>query len=260
MKAINNNNPEINSEKLKQRINQNIINQKLNFNKWIFSKIQKSNNYKNILELCCGTGNQTKYLSMIFNKANIFCVDLSKESIDYIKKEKYYSSGRIKLVCEDIDNFFLYNKKKFDFIFCCYGLYYSKNVKNLLNEIYKYLNYQGKFVLIGPYGNNNKQIFELLQKSKIPIKKHILSSSSSFMYDVLKHSTDLYQKIIIYTVKNEIKWFNIDDLLTYWKNSTFFYPSREFSVKNELINHYKKNKFFKNDKFIMLIIFEKHEK
>ena len=52
-------------------------NQTVDLNEWIFEKINVKKNPK-ILELCCGTGAQTKYLSKIMGAGSLDCVDINQ--------------------------------------------------------------------------------------------------------------------------------------------------------------------------------------
>ena len=64
-----------------ERIQQNENAQSIDINKWAFQNIDGSSEEINVLELCCGTGKQTKYLLEAFPNAKISCLDISAEAI-----------------------------------------------------------------------------------------------------------------------------------------------------------------------------------
>ena len=54
--------------------------QSTDLNQWIFEQLNLSNNEK-VLELCCGTGAQTKYFSRYLIHGTLTSIDVNPESI-----------------------------------------------------------------------------------------------------------------------------------------------------------------------------------
>ena len=84
------------------RIHSNEGNQQKDLHRWIFENIDAAQN-DITLELCCGTGKQSQYLSRLPNCKKLICVDVSEEAVNFIKKEDYYNPKQLSLVCNDID-------------------------------------------------------------------------------------------------------------------------------------------------------------
>ena len=205
------------------RINQNENYQTVDINKWAFEKIKGSNKEINILELCCGTGKQTDYLIRMFPNANISCLDISIEAINTVKNNFKNNSKQMKFYNMGIDDFFNKNKKEYDIIFCSYGLYYSSNIDFVLDKINISLSPTGKLIVMGPYGDNNKPLFDILLGLNVNIPSLVISSSSTFMFEkVLADTIRNFSETHIYTTQNNILWENIGSVMSYWKNSTFF--------------------------------------
>jgi ubiquinone/menaquinone biosynthesis C-methylase UbiE len=250
---------ETKTDYLIERINQNESAQTIDINEWAFKKIESSDQQISILELCCGTGKQTAWLLNSFPNAIISCLDISKDSIDVVKRTFELELKRMKFYNIDIDLFFSTNKLHFDLIFCSYGLYYSVNIEEVLSQIYESLNTNGKFIVMGPFGKNNKQLFDILQNLKMIIPEAVIASSSTFMYEkVLKFSIENFSANYIYTTQNNIKWGNIDQVLSYWKNTTFFDPKKEEEFREFINREIAENGYFTNQKRIMLIQSVKH--
>ena len=173
----------INSFSLNKRIEHNEKNQRIDINKWAFKLISKDTRPLNILELCCGTGRQSEYLINHYINSSIDLLDISQESLNHIKNSSYFQKSKISTFNIDMDEFFLNNKKKYDIIFVSYGLYYSKNIDEVLKKIKNSINQKGQFIVMGPHGNNNKEIFEIIESTGLKIDKKIKFTCTDFMYD-----------------------------------------------------------------------------
>ena len=69
----------------------------------------------------------------------------------------------------------LSSEKKFDLIFCAYGLYYSPDPKRTLEEARSLLRKNGRIAVVGPFGPNNRQLFDLVRRSGILIGDAVVS-------------------------------------------------------------------------------------
>jgi ubiquinone/menaquinone biosynthesis C-methylase UbiE len=237
-----------------ERINRNESNQNLDLNQWAFNLIKGSKQKLKILELCPGTGRQTEQLLRSFENSHVTCVDVSNESLKVIEKSSFFDNGRVHLINDNIDDYFEKNKIYFDVVFVSYGLYYAKKIDRVLGKIFSYLNKGGRFIVLGPYGDNNKQLFALLKSIGVKVEKFVKYSSSDFMYSsVLNKTLRVFETIIINTAVNEVKWSNPDEVVQYWENSTFYRPQKRDIFLKEVENHFASQTYFINEKHIMLI-------
>jgi ubiquinone/menaquinone biosynthesis C-methylase UbiE len=242
-----------NSEALINRIIQNELNQNIDLNQWAFNCIKESEG-KNILELCSGIGRQTECLLQKFKNSHLTCVDISEESLLKIKHSSFYKEEIMTLVCDGMDEFFSNNISTYDTIFVSYGLYYAKEIDTVLNKVYLSLKKGGNFIVLGPYGDNNKQLFHEVQKTGVEIDKYIIHTCSDFMYSVvINKMLGLFKSYTIDTVINEVKWNTIEDVLKYWRNTTFYDPNKCTDFLLNLKNHFLSNPNFINEKHIMLL-------
>jgi len=251
---MNSKNKAAKTDFLLERINQNENFQAIDINKWAFEKLKASDQNLNILELCCGTGKQTKFLLEAFPNSIISCLDISNDAINVVKKDNKDNVHRMKFFNNAIDDFFMENSRIYDLIFCSYGLYYSTNIDMVLSSIKKSLSVKGRFIVMGPYGKNNKQLFDLITRLNINIAKPVIHSSSQFMVeDVLTFVANNFEQVHLYTTQNRIKWIDADSVVSYWKNSTFFEESKKEDFALNVRDEIEKKNFFVNDKHIMLI-------
>jgi len=206
------------SSALKRRLELQ-TNQQIDLNSWIFENMYLDRS-EDILELCCGLGNQTQQFDALVDRGTITSVDLNLESINIAKNS--LPNNRVKFVLADIDNVSSYATDYYDLIFCSYGFYYSKNPQNLFHELKNRLNSNGRFVLVGPIAKNNLEIFRIVKSIGCSIPTTVLYSSEQFMLNMLNLFLDWFENVTLKRVENKIEYKNPDQLLEYWKNTTFY--------------------------------------
>jgi len=240
-----------NTNCLLERIKNNISANNFNFNEWIFSNVKIPNNAY-ILELCCGTGEQTRYLAKKQNKG-IYILDISKDALNAsINKCKKYGT-KINPIYGSLDNLqkILPKNKKFSLCFCSYGLYYAKNTESTLDAVKNRLDKNGKITIVAPYGENNKELFSFLQNNGVKIDEKILYSTKYMESEVIPYMIKNFKTISINTVENPVVWNSANDVMRYWENTTFYDEFKRKAISVALDRFFKKNKVFINTKHIM---------
>ena len=213
-------------------------NQTVDLNEWIFEKINVKKNPK-ILELCCGTGAQTKYLSKIMGAGSLDCVDINQETVT----ENYNAVNEesINYHVSNIDEVDNYAPDLVDLIFTAYGFYYSEDPIALHNKLYKKLNKGGKFVLVGPVHGNNAELYEIMNQIGVKIPDNVLFSSEKFMLEMQKIFLNHYDKVGFNRVLNRVEYHSSNDLLNYWRNTTFYDSSKEGEFLSAVGSFYGNN-------------------
>jgi ubiquinone/menaquinone biosynthesis C-methylase UbiE len=213
-------------------------NQTVDLNEWIFEKINVKKNPK-ILELCCGTGAQTKYLSKIMGAGSLDCVDINQETVT----ENYnaVTEESINYHVSNIDEVDNYALNSVDLIFTAYGFYYSEDPIVLHNKLYKKLNKGGKFVLVGPVLGNNAELYEIMNQIGVKIPDNVLFSSEKFMLEMQTIFLNYYDNVSFNRVLNRVEYRSSDDLLNYWRNTTFYDSSKEGEFLSAVGSFYGNN-------------------
>jgi ubiquinone/menaquinone biosynthesis C-methylase UbiE len=251
---------------LERRIAANQSSQGIDFNRWIFQGMQFPPE-GNLLELCCGTGTQTeRFLRGLKGKGRYIGLDKSGKALDLIREKiPPDQASRMTLLCSDMDLLGSSLKDhglgslKFDLVFCSYGLYYSSDVPNLLSEAETYLRKDGQMIIVGPYGPNNESLFSTLEEAGVRIPDYVRYTSQDFMHDtVLPWGTLHFTSLSIRTLVNPVVWTSVDQVLAYWKNSTFLDPDRIPEVIDRLKEHFAGSSTFVNRKYVMMVVM-KHE-
>jgi demethylmenaquinone methyltransferase/2-methoxy-6-polyprenyl-1,4-benzoquinol methylase len=106
-------------------------------------QIVKKNQYKNILDVCCGTGNQLKLLKK--HGIDGIGVDLSKAMLEIAE------SGKIKVKCheQDAENI-SFSNETFDLTMITFALHEKSNssARKILNEMIRLTQKSGHLIIV----------------------------------------------------------------------------------------------------------------
>jgi hypothetical protein len=110
-------------------------------------------------------------------------------------------------------------------------------------------------VIVGPYGPNNEPLFRLLTECGVTISEYIRFTSQDFMQSVVIPWGLLnFSALSIRILENKIVWNSPENVLSYWKNTTFYEPGKKGKVQKQLQNHFLRDIMFVNEKWVMLVI------
>lgn len=251
-----------NTEMLLGRVRLNALFQSLDFNKWVFDGLEVAED-ASVLELCCGTGDQTTiFLEKLGRDGHITSVDASEKSLEKIKAGLGEDDKiRLRLLHCDMDNLasevLAKEAQKFDIVFCSYGLYYSKATGDLLDGLKQYLKPGGKMVVVGPFGPNNEQLFALVERAGARIAPDVLHSSKTYMYEeVIPWASVNFVRVSLRTIHNDVVWEKQKDVLEYWKNTTFFNETLMDAFSQLVSREFSEKGVFLNRKWIMTMVAE----
>jgi len=251
----------VNSDFLENRSTTNKKLSTLNFDSWVESIIKKIK-FTSVLDICCGTGNQLVLYAENPEALLLTGIDASKESLNIARNRlaEVETLNKISLIEGKMDETFDYDgilKEKFDLISCFYGLYYAENVSLLLDKGCKHVSENGHILIVGPYGENNKAFFDILEKYfKLP--ELVYRSSCTFMEGEVLPALDSKLNIEKKYFVNEIKHPSVKSVMDYWRSTTFFNKKFEKNVQKDLEIHFQSNNEFIIEKHVMAIIAKNH--
>ena len=249
------------AELLEQRIAENRQSQEVDLVAWIFerARIEPSDQ---ILELCCGTGGQTlRMLSSLGEGGRLAALDTSAAALETLtRKASGEGSRKLTTVQASLDGLSPALERRglrrpsFDLVFCSYGLYYSQNPQKTLDEAFAWLRPHGRIVVVGPYGPNNKQLFELVQASGVTLEEAVVSSSRRFMLEtVIPWAAQQFESVRVSTMVNPVRWATPERVLNYWQNTTFYDAARKHAFEALLERHFAEHGQFVNEKWVMMV-------
>jgi ubiquinone/menaquinone biosynthesis C-methylase UbiE len=248
------------AELLEQRIAENRASQEVDLVSWIFDRVPVRDN-DHVLELCCGTGGQTlRMLSTLGDNGRVFALDVSREALDTVSARAGADHAKLVPIQSTLENFSSalegrgLPRPSFDLIFCAYGLYYSRDAVLTLNEALSWLKKDGRIVVVGPFGPNNGQIFDLVRASGATISDAVLSSSERFMTEVVvPWAAVKFCSTRVSAMVNAVRWATPERVLNYWKNTTFYSAEHQQELEKRLQQHFAAHGEFVNEKWVMMV-------
>lgn len=232
------------------------------FSGWVHGVLE-SLSFSSVLDICCGTGDQLVLFKDRAEVGRMVGVDLSAESLDITRKrlDEKADNGQTLLLGEQMDNVFsdvALAVEKFDLISCFYGLYYSNDACGLLRECEEHLNPGGSILVVGPYGENNRSLFQLLEKY-IEIPELVMRSSATFMTDEVLPALESSLDVRTETFVNNIRYPSVDSVIDYWRASTFYDEAHEADVSRDLKVHFEQADEFVVSKHVMAAIGQRRD-
>jgi ubiquinone/menaquinone biosynthesis C-methylase UbiE len=246
---------------LEQRIAENRHSQEVDLVAWIFerAKIEPSDQ---ILELCCGTGGQTvRMLSSLSENGRVVALDTSAAALETLTgRATGEVSSKLTTLQASLDELTPalerngFRRPSFDLTFCAYGLYYSQDPRKTMDEALAWLKPEGRIVVVGPYGPNNRQLFDLVQASSVTLSESVLFSSAKFMLEtVIPWATLHFESVKVSTMVNPVRWATPERVLNYWQNTTFYDAARRPAFEDLLQKHFAEDGQFVNEKWVMMV-------
>jgi SAM-dependent methyltransferase len=251
------------SELLEQRISENVASQEIDLATWIFDRVHVRPGDR-VLELCCGTGGQTlPLLDRVGDNGVVVALDISRSALDALASKAVTRSRSLVCVEGSLEDFPTAlrraglpgetSQEKFDLIFCAYGLYYSTDAQRTLQEARSFLKPNGRIVVVGPFGPNNKPLFDLLRTSGVVIAAPVVFSSELFMSQtVLPWGARNFESLAVHTMVNPVRWTTPERVLNYWQNTTFYDAARREEFERRVRAHFAERDALVNQKWVML--------
>jgi len=249
------------AELLEQRIRENRVSQEVDLAAWIFERVRVEPDDQ-VLELCCGTGGQTlPMLRALGERGRLVALDVSASALRTLTgKVSGADSRKLTTVEASLDELPQALERSgirgplFDLVFCAYGLYYSHDPKKTLDEALTWLKPRGRIVVAGPYGPNNKPLFDLVEASGVTLGDAVTFSSQRFMLEtVIPWATLRFESVRVSTLVNPIRWATPESVLNYWQNTTFYDSARQAAFEAVLQRHFAKHGQFVNEKWVMMV-------
>ena len=251
----------VQADLLEQRIAENRASQTIDLPEWIFDRVQIGPSDR-ILELCCGTGGQTlPMLDRLGSEGRLWALDVSAEVLRLLRgKVNSPDLPKLTTIPANLDQLSpvleseRLRRPAFDLVFCAYGLYYSQDAEKTLDEIRTWLKPHGRIVVVGPYGPNNKPLFDLMVAAGVELSEAVTSSSGTFMLQtVVPWGAVNFGAVRISSMVNPVRWASAERVLNYWQNTTFYDAQKRAGVEALLARHFRERSEFVNEKWVMMV-------
>lgn len=211
-----------------------------------------------VLDLCCGTGNQLVLYAARDDCRELTGVDISPESLDVAGRRlsEIGAADRATLLCVGLDETFRTSPvadATFDLVSCFYGLYYAADPAAVLAAATDRLAPGGHIAVVGPYGANNRTLFDLLSRH-LTLPDLVVRSATTFMEHEVAPALERRLALRRETFVNRISYPDASALLDYWRASTFYEPDCEDAVAADIAQHFRRHDAFVVEKHVMAAI------
>ncbi len=247
----------VSSSNLTGRIDANQRFAGADFNGWVRDLIGRLPG-RRVLDLCCGTGNQLVAHAGRPECEELVGIDRSTESLATARSriDEMDFRGTLDLYDFAMDTALGerdLRDRVFDQISCCYGLYYATNVLSLLDKMLGQVAPGGSLLIVGPWGPNNKSLFDLLRKY-MTLPPLVERSATTFMTEEVEPYLRDKAEIQTETFVNPVSYPSVQAVLDYWRKTTFFDPAKETDVTRDVEAHFGNADAFVVEKHVMGLI------
>lgn len=141
-----------------------------NYNQWTFD-LFKSYIRGDVLEVGCGVGSFTKLITEQSQFDSLYCIDISKPAIDYIRQKEFIKD--IRFECIDLINV----EGEFDFIVCMNVMEHVEDDRLFFAKILSLLKPQGILFLLVP---SHKFLYSNFDKAAGHFKRYTKEMMNQF--------------------------------------------------------------------------------
>lgn len=230
-----------------------------NIDSWMLDLIKLQPNDV-ILDVGCGSGKQCfSYYDYLNGKANITGGDVSEELLDQARTEDKRRNAGINFIHLDFNRPFPLERDTFDFVSCCFAIYYAENVPFTIDEIYRVTKIGGRFFTTGPMPQNKKLFYDIIREAtgkEIPL----MPGSSRFSTEFLSTIKSMYSHVELHLFENPLTFETVEPYLAYTRASmsedrklwgSFFNNADDFEKIMSQITKVAKRRLEKEGKLVM---------
>jgi ubiquinone/menaquinone biosynthesis C-methylase UbiE len=172
-----------------------------------------------ILDVGCGSGKQCfSYKEYLKGNAQITGGDVNPDLLAQAKSENLGQNSVIEFVDLDFNKKFPFESDSFDFISCCFAIYYALNVPFTIGEMHRVLKPGGRLFTTGPMPHN-KQLFYEIIKEATQKPMPAMPGSSRYSTEFLSAIKSRFSRVDLHIFENPLTFETIDPFLTYTRAS-----------------------------------------
>lgn len=192
-----------------------------------------------ILDVGCGSGKQCfSYLEHLQGNAKITGGDVSRELLDQAIEKNKEKGSSIDFEFLDFNKPFTYSSNYFDFVSCCFAIYYAESFPFTIGEIHRITKPGGRLFTTGPMPQNKKLFYDIIREAtqkEIPL----MPGSSRYSTELLSTVKSLYSKVDLHIFENPLRFESVEPFIAYTRASmsedrklwgAFFQTKDDFEV------------------------------
>ena len=172
-----------------------------------------------ILDVGCGSGKQCfSYWDELNGKAEITGGDVSEELLAQARSENARRGTNIQFDHLNFNQPFNYADNTFDFVSCCFAIYYAENIPQTINEMHRVTTPGGRLFTTGPMPQNKQLFYDIIKEATgkpIPL----MPGSSRYSTEILSTVQSLYANVELHIFENPLVFESIGPYMAYTRAS-----------------------------------------
>lgn len=210
---------------LSKRMNTHNNYAKYEINDWILKMINLGSEER-VLDVGCGLGKQAMEYTKIVGKDGIVIgLDISEDMLEVAKKKADEEKATIQFIKYDANKvpFNFFDDNYFNFISCCFAIYYLDKIKKFLFEIKRILISGGRLFVVGPTVSNAKEMKRLHYKvTNREIPQIYENSEKRMRNEVIPFTKRYFKNVKLYIFDNMLVFPTTESFLDYYKSTQLF--------------------------------------
>lgn len=192
-----------------------------------------------ILDVGCGAGKQCfSYHTHLKGKADITGGDVSIELLAQAQKENQQRQTVIKFIELNFNQKFGLEDNSFDFLSCCFAIYYAENIPFTITEMHRVLKPGGRLFTSGPMPTNKQLFYDIIKEATgKPIPP--MPGSSRYGSEILSAIKSTFSSVTVDIFENPLTFQSVEPFMDYTRASlsedrklwsSFFQDKSDFEI------------------------------
>lgn len=223
---------------IRRRVNERLGRKDLN--EWILA-LANLERRERILDVASGDGKQLiAYAERLDKTGAAVGLDISSEALQAIEKETARLRLPVRLVAGPMEDILslLPERRYYDLVSCCYGLYYSRFPARTLHDFKELLKVGGRLIIVGPDHNNNSELYTLLKSFK-PLPGKVETVNRFMREVVIPECSKLFVGLRCSLFENPVVFPTVESLLEYWHSTDVFDTEIEDDLAEALLQGFQ---------------------
>jgi ubiquinone/menaquinone biosynthesis C-methylase UbiE len=213
-----------------------------------------------ILDVGCGSGKQCfSYYDNLHGNAKITGGDVSEDLLNQARVEDKKRNSGMEFVYLDFNKKFPFADNLYDFVSCCFAIYYAENVPFTISEMHRVTRPGGRLFTTGPMPENKKVFYDIIREAtgkQIPL----MPGSSRYSSEFLSTIKSLYSKVEVHIFENPLTFESVEPYMAYTRASmsedrhlwsSFFQSKDDFEKIMDQITAVAKKRLDQEGKLVM---------
>lgn len=213
-----------------------------------------------ILDVGCGSGKQCfSYYDRLKGQATITGGDVSEDLLAQARIENEKRASGMKFLPLDFNQIFPFENETFDFVSCCFAIYYAEDVPFTIGEMHRVTRDGGRLFATGPMPQNKQLFYDIIREAtgkQIPL----MPGSSRFSTEFYSTIQSIFSKVELHLFENPLTFESVEPYIEYTRASmsedrrlwsSFFSTKDDFEKVMSQITETAKRRLDQEGKLVM---------